>query len=97
MRASGHSGELKIGFYRTGVQLAFEAGRLVSAGAWAPAREDEGGAAFPGLTFLQLLFGYRSLEEIRYAFPDCWTNGDEPRVLLDALFPKQPSSVWHVT
>ncbi len=96
--ASGYSGELKTSFYRTGVRLAFEGGRMVSAEPWAPTMaEDEGGAAFPGLTFLQLLFGYRSLEEIKYAFPDCWTGGDEPPVLLDALCPKQSSSVWHVT
>ena len=95
--AAGHTGELKISFYGAGVRLAFEGGRLVTAGPWTPTQEAQGGPAFPDLTFLQLLFGYRSLEELRYAFPDCGTGGDEPRVLLEALFPKQPSCVWHVT
>jgi hypothetical protein len=95
--ASGHTGELKISFYGAGVWLAFEGGRLVTAGPWAPTQKDQGGAAFPDLTFLQLLFGYRSLEELWHSFPDCWADGDEPRVLLEALFPKQPSFVWHVT
>ena len=51
-----------------------------------------GAAAFPDLTFLQLLFGYRSFEELQYAFADC----DEAQALLTALFPKQASGVWPV-
>jgi hypothetical protein len=49
-------------------------------------------AAFPPLVFLQLLFGYRSLAELRYAFPDCEAS-HEGTLLLNALFPKQPSLV----
>ena len=45
---------------------------------------------FPPLVFLKLVFGYRSLEELHYAYPDCWaTEGDA--LTLEALFPKQPS------
>ncbi len=95
--AVGHTGELKLSFYRSGMRLAFEGGRLVAAEPWAPSHADGGSAAFPGLTFLQLLFGYRSLEELRVAFPDCWAEGDLPRALLGILFPKQPSSVWPVS
>jgi len=51
-------------------------------------------ASFPDLTFLQLLFGYRSLEELEYAFADCQVESDEARALLTALFPRQPSNVW---
>jgi hypothetical protein len=53
-------------------------------------------AAFPGLTFLQLPVGYRSLEELQAAFPDCIVRGSENRALLTALFPKAPSLVWPV-
>ena len=94
--AVGHTGELKLSFYRTGIRLAFDAGRLTSIEPWQPTHDDGGGAAFPGLTFLQLLFGYRSLEELRAAFVDCWTEGDTPRALLGILFPKQPSDFWPV-
>ena len=45
---------------------------------------------FPPLVFLKLLFGYRSLEELRYDFPDCWAS-EQNTLLLNALFPKQPS------
>ncbi len=93
---AGHSGELRINFYRDGLRLAFERGHLTSVEPWQPAHAEEGAAAFPGLTFLQLLFGYRALHELRYAFADCWVEGDEPRELLTALFPRRPSDVLHV-
>lgn len=92
----GYSGELRISFYRDGLRLAFHDGRLTCAESWRPESGEENKAAFPDLTFLQLLFGYRSLEELKYAFRDCWTDGDEAPVLLEALFPKQPSGVWPV-
>jgi hypothetical protein len=92
-----HSGELKISFYRDGLRLIFEEGRLAKVAAWQPPHPDEGSAAFPDLTFLQLLFGYRSLEELDHAFADCWTVNEEARALLEALFPKQASDVWPIS
>ena len=50
-------------------------------------------ASFPPLVFLQLLFGHRSLAELRYALPDVRTDGEESRVLLESLFPARPSWV----
>ncbi len=92
----GHSGEFKISFYRDGVRLAFEKGRLARVEPWSPTHGDWGDAAFPGLTFLQVLLGYRSLDELLYAFPDCGVGSDAARALLNALFPKQASDVWGV-
>jgi hypothetical protein len=94
--AAGHSAELKLSFYRSGVRLGLEQGRLNTIEPWQPQPSDGGNAAFPNLTFLQLLFGYRGLDELRHAYADCWTNGDETRALLMALFPKQASNVWGV-
>ncbi len=90
----GFSGELNITFYRGGLHLAFYQGRLTDASDWSAPETDERwkGAGFPPLVFLQLLFGHRSLEELRYAFPDCWAD-EEPTLLLDALFPKKMSWV----
>jgi hypothetical protein len=90
----GHTGELWLSFYRDGLRLGFRDGRLTCAESWQPDSDHKGNAAFPGLTFLQLLFGYRSLAELKDAFADCRAGGDEAPVLLDALFPKQPSAVW---
>lgn len=89
----GYNGELKIGFYREGVRMVFDKGRLAEVKSWKPKiKEDEGMAAFPNLTFLQLVFGYRTLAEIQHAYADCW-SGDETRVVLETLFPKKYSHV----
>jgi GNAT superfamily N-acetyltransferase len=91
-----HTGKLKISFYRGGLRLAFEEGQLRAAESWQPTFGDGGDAAFPDLTFLQLLLGYRALDELDYAFADCWVGGDEARALLEILFPKQASDVWPI-
>ena len=95
--AAGHNGQLKVSFYRSGLRLVFVTGKLEEVVPWHPTVEEGGDAAFPDLTFLQVLFGYRSLGELRDARADCWTANDEARVLLDALFPKQVSDVWPVS
>lgn len=91
---SGYSGELKLTFYRSGMRLAFESGKLVEASDWPVPDTDQEwtGAGFPPLVFLQLLFGYRSLEELHHTFPDCRAD-QEPALLLKTLFPKQTSWV----
>jgi hypothetical protein len=43
-----------------------------------------------------VLFGWRAREEVEAAFPDCFTRGDDPPVLVDALFPKMPSHVFGI-
>ena len=105
---AGYSGELLISFYHDGLRLAFESGRLTQVGPWRQSRELLGvergqvttaaraAASFPGLTFLQLLFGHRSLDELEYAFPDCLVRTERARGVLSAVFPKQPSCVWAV-
>jgi hypothetical protein len=91
--AVGHTGEIKLSFYRDGLRLAFARGKLKKVEAW---EAGEGASAcFPFLTFLQLLFGYRSLEELRGAYADCEAYG-EAATLLEILFPKLPSEVWPV-
>jgi hypothetical protein len=95
---AGHSGELKITFYRSGLRLVLKEGRLIEAEEWVPTPHGHSGdAGFPELTFLQLVFGYRDLEELKYAFADCWTKNDQASVLLESLFPKQVSRVWPIS
>jgi len=89
---AGYSGELKISEYRDGMRLVFENGKLIRADAWQPSVEDGGDCGFPPRVFLPLLFGYKSLDELRAAYPDCQAK-DEATVLLNALFPKAFSSV----
>jgi Acetyltransferase (GNAT) domain len=87
---SGYSGELTLDFYRGGLRLVFEHGALTAAEDWRVPLWSEAKAGFPPLVFLQLLCGYRSLDELCAAYPDVWTRGDGAP-LLDALFPKRPS------
>lgn len=92
----GYSGEVKISFYRSGLKLTLEKGKMASAEAWMPTPEDHGNSAFPDLTFLQLVFGYRSFEELEQSYADCWYTSGEQRVVLNTLFPRKSSSVMFV-
>ncbi len=95
---ASYMGEVKITFYRDGLRLVLEKGRLTVIEAWKPMPVgNSGNAAFPPHTFLQLLFGYRTMEMLKASFVDCWTDRDEIHVLLDALFPKHPSNVWPIS
>ncbi len=92
----GWSGDLPLSFYRHGIVLRFATGRLSEVRSWQPTTEETGDAAFPGLTFLQLLLGNRTLEELEAAFPDCHGGADQTRVLLATLFPRIPSAPWPI-
>jgi hypothetical protein len=94
---AGYSGELKLSFYRDGMRLVIDKGKLTTIEDWKPSPVGHAGeAGFPPHTFLQLLFGYRSMDMLKASFADCWTSRDEIHVLLDALFPHQPSDVWPI-
>jgi hypothetical protein len=104
---AGHSGVLTLSNYREGVRLVFAEGRLTEAAPWPLARDVVGQefgqpssdprrpmTLFPGLTWLQLVLGYRSLDQLQEAFPDCMVRTGEARALLNALFPRSPSDIW---
>lgn len=94
--AAGHSREIRISFYRTGLQIRIEQGKIRTIESWKPGPEQEGNAAFPDLTFLQLLFGYRSYKELEYTFADCWCDSEDVRALLNILFPKKLSNIYAI-
>ncbi len=89
---AGHTGKLKLNLYRQQLLLGWENGRFQPITPYEPKHVEDGDAHFPNLTFLQLLFGYRSMDEVDMAFADCYAN-EEARILLDILFPKRPSLV----
>jgi len=99
---AGHSKKLNLDFYRGGVSLTLSDGHITEVAGW-PAERDSvtelraGGAyaRFPDFTFLQVLFGHRTLGELRHAYTDCFSNL-EGRLLVDALFAKQSSEVWPI-
>jgi GNAT superfamily N-acetyltransferase len=90
-----YDGELKLDFYSGGLRLVFDKGCLTTVEHWrkpiwnSDSKVDGG---FPPLVFLQLLFGHRSLDELRYAFPDVQVE-DRAELLLKTLFPKLRSWV----
>jgi GNAT superfamily N-acetyltransferase len=93
----GHSGELRLSFYTKGVEMVFEQGKVKTVELWEkPETEAKAMAVFPDLTFLQLLLGYRSFDELKNHYADCYDlrNHPEAAVVLKVLFPKKPSDVW---
>ena len=89
-----YTGELTLDFFRGGLHIVFTKGHITHIEPWqAPAYNNNADAACPALVFLQLLFGYRSLDELRYAFPEVRIRKNEGGVLLKALFPKKFSWV----
>lgn len=88
-----YSGVLTFDFYRGGLRMVFEHGRLSVVENWRRSDwETNENAAFPPLVFLQLLFGYRGLDDLRYAFPDVKVK-EESELALNVLFPARPSWV----
>jgi len=93
--AIDHSREIKVSLYRDGLQINIEKGKL-SIEKWMPAPKDEGDIAFPDRTFLQMMFGYRSYEELHSAFTECWCDHEDVHVLMNILFPKKLSDVFPI-
>jgi hypothetical protein len=89
----GHSGMLRLNLYKTGIKLVLEKGKLTDCSVYKPEPNDMGDVSLPDLTVLQLVFGYRSLDELHHAYADCYWRTDEFRLLASTLFPKKPSWV----
>lgn len=89
---AGHTGRLRLNFYRERMTIELESGRITGFGTYEAERLEEGDFAFPALTFLQLLFGRRSVDELAAAYADCGGK-EEARILLNILFPKRHSQV----
>ena len=94
--AAGYTGALALSFYLDGLRLVFEEGRIARAGRLPRRRSDAAGARFPDLTFLQLMFGRRSLAELEDWYADCTVRNDETRLLIETLFPRRPSNTYSV-
>jgi hypothetical protein len=90
---AGHCGTVRLNFYHSQLTLVFVDGKLQEMGTYEPNNTYDADALFPDLTFLQLLFGYRSLDELDQARADCGSEDVETAVLLNILFPKQHSCV----
>jgi hypothetical protein len=92
-----YTGEVKLNFYRYGVKLVFKRGHLEEIEKLGPEDLEKSAANFPGLTFLQLLFGHRTMDELDHALTDCYAKNEESKHLLNTLFPKKPSDIWPIS
>lgn len=88
---AGHSGTLRLNFYREHMTLIFSDGKLTEIGTYTPKRMEDGDARFPDQTFLHLLLGHRTLAELNYIYADCYAS-PAAAVLLDILFPQRLSN-----
>jgi hypothetical protein len=86
-------GPLKLNLYEDQLMLAFSSGLLTKVDRYEPEDFFDGDAFFPGRTFLQLLFGYRSIDELVYAHADCFVSDGAAKILIKILFPKRHSNV----
>jgi hypothetical protein len=87
---AGLSRSLTLCFYRDSVQMAFDRGRLVGVAQGGPC---DGGFRFPPLTFTPVLFGWRTVEQMRLAFPDL-SVPDEDKLLVETLFSPMAGFVY---
>lgn len=92
--AVGFAGDVRLNFYRCGLLLRWDNGRLAEVNPWQAPTVEQVSLSFPDLTFTQLLLGYRSFADLQVAFADCLAHDETARVLVDILFPQSPSQVW---
>ncbi len=94
---AGYGGEFRILAGDDGLVLRFADGRLTGADSRQAGSFEDGDVMFPGRTFLQALFGFRSFAELQEAYPDCAPYTDAGAGLTEALFPRAPSYVMGVS
>ncbi len=89
----GLTGEKLIGFYRSGLRMKFEGGRLAGVAEERMPDRSEAAANFPDLTFLQMLFGRKTFGDLTAMFVDAYASKEEDVRLMDTLFPVQHSEM----
>ncbi len=89
--ANRYTGALRIGFYGlSGVSLAFVDGQLEDV--TTVSGKDGYDAQFPWDLFWNVVFGYRTVDEMGAILPDVWATA-QGAALLEILFPKKKSFV----
>lgn len=89
---AGYSGQVRFNTFVAQWQMGFDSGRITIT-PFEPTFFHDGDAVFPGHAFLHLLFGHRSLGEIQHLFADCYTTNEDVKLLIQSLFPRQPSHI----
>ena len=90
---TGYSGTCRVNLYQQQFTLVFAQGKLQEVGSYEPKSVDDGDLQFPDTTFLSMLFGRNSWEELNAVHADCFPRTAEAAVLCSILFPRKPSWV----
>ncbi len=89
----GYTGSVQITFYRNGIAMEWQDGKLIHVTPRTPAPYgDLPHAGYPYNAFCQQVCGWRSLAELRAWYPDIWATATTA-VFLDILFPKSTSQL----
>jgi hypothetical protein len=91
----GYNGVIDFSFYRNGLKLTFQQGKMVKAENTPASVWHKADVCFPDLTFLQLLLGYRSGSELTGMFVDCRIS-EKFLPIMDTLFLKKQSLIFPV-
>jgi len=92
---AGFNGSIKLMPAYQGLEMTFESGKILPISELPALNWGDADALFPGQIFLQLLFGFRDLNELMHAFVDLEVK-EPARHLLSALFPVQSSNIWMI-
>jgi hypothetical protein len=87
---AGMTRDVQIAFFRDSVILRFVDGKITEVAAGGPA---EGAINFPPLTIIPLIFGQRTIADLRAAYPDVNAGGIW-RLLMETLFPQTPAFLY---
>lgn len=98
-RWRAHCGTVRVSNYSTaypGFEIRIDHGKITNVQPFIKRdqHQDDDLASFPNRTFLQVLFGRRSIEELNYILPDVTMN-DQTLHLLNTLFPKTETLSYH--
>ena len=89
----GFTGDIKFQMDRNGVKISIKEGRIGSVEQVPSMSWEEAHARFPGMTFLPVLFGMRSIAETIAAQTDAIVDPKSYRHLMDTMFPKRSSDL----
>ena len=88
---AGLTRDVRLSLYRETVVLRFVAGRLTEVANLGFTEGEK--IRFPPLQFIPLVLGYRTVEELRAAYPDV-SVAPVWRLLVDTLFPKVEAFIY---
>ncbi len=90
------TGEVKFNFYDfTGLLMRFEDGKLKAATHGKIDFKQGVNGGFPDNSFLNVIFGKNSVDELRAVYADCWVD-KTGQIAVDTLFPKKRSLIYPI-